>query len=171
MVTQLVRHMTTSALQRKQEQEDSDKRWLDTCRGYILDIFYNTQQRVMKHGATRKELAETLHKMVYEESYFDVFDGEDKDYKVRVFFEPLIALFKGNKRAALVEINKSLESLFPIDPKLNREWNAVWVNVPYKPKRKSDKRTKRYTLRFDWAIKKPNADAQKHLAQVALKAV
>lgn len=168
MVTQLVRHMTTAATQRKQEEKDSEARWLKTNQDFIYDILFNTQQRTLKHGATRKELADTLHKMVYDETYFDVFDGEDKDYKVRIFFEPLIALFKGNKRATLIEFNKVLEKLFSIDPKLNREWNAVWVSVPFRPKRKGDKGAKRVTLRFDWAIKK-SAATELALAQEALK--
>jgi len=154
MATQLVRHMTTAAAQRTQENKDSDERWLITNRDFIKDLIYNTARRLKAPGVKRAELAEILHKKLYEETYDDVSTGEDKERKVRVFFEPLIELFKGDRRAALLEIKRSLDYYFPIPAHLNREWKPEWKTVPYAPKKKADKRTKRVTVQFNWSIKK-----------------
>ena len=155
MVTQLVRHMTTAAEQRNREIADSDARWINTNRGFIDDLIFNTGQRIKSYGFKKAQRAVELHTKFYEETYGDVWNDEMRDDKVQVFFEPLIDLFNGDRKAALVELKRALNYYFPIPPRLNREWNPVWKTVPYTPKRKSDKRTQRVTLQFNWKVKKP----------------
>jgi len=154
MASSLDSRITEAAAQRATENSDSDKRWAKASQGLMKDLVYNMRVRSKAHGVKRADLALTLHKMLFDDTYFDVYDGDTKDRKVRTFFEPTIALYEGDKKAVLVDIKRALESQFPIPSTLNREWNPKWVELPFTPKRRGDKRTKRLTLRFDWSIKK-----------------
>ena len=154
MATQLVIMMQAIATQNIQEDADKRKTRLRTGDEIVQFLIYNTIQRCKKHGVKRVDAAVYLHKLLYDETYFDVHDDEERDFKERVFFEPLIVIFDNDKKAMLAAIKKHLERYFPIPGHLNRVWNPVMVLVPFTPKKKSDKRTKRLALRFDWSIKK-----------------
>lgn len=154
MAISLDRRIKEAAEQRTVEDEDSDKRWVKAGKSLIEDLTHNMQQRIKAHGATRDRYALELHKMKFDETYFDVYDGDARDFKVRLFFEPLIGVYKGDRKKVLSELKIALDRYFPIPAHLNREWNPRWVKVAFRPKRRSDTRTARMTIQFDWSIKK-----------------
>ena len=154
MAISLDRRIKEAAEQRTTEGKDSNKRWVKAGRSLLEDLVHNMQQRIKSHGATRDTYALELHKMKFDETYFDVYDGDGRDFKVRLFFEPLIEVYQGDKKKVLDELRVALGRYFPIPKHLNREWNPRWVKVAFSPKRKSDTRTSRMTIQFDWSIKK-----------------
>lgn len=154
MAISLDRRIKEAAEQRLTEEKDSDKRWIKAGRSLLEDLVHNMQQRTRSHGVTRDMYAQALHKLKFDETYFDVFDGDARDRRVRLFFEPLITVYKGDRKKVLVELKLALGRYFPIPAHLNREWNPRWVKVAFRPKRKGDTRTTRMTIQFDWSIKK-----------------
>lgn len=164
MTTQLVRLWTIAAEQRVQEEADSEMRWRETSQSFINYLIFNTQTRTKRHFRIKLKdggimlLAPLIHATVYDASYYDVTEPEDKDYKVRVQFEPLIEIFKGDKEAALAQIKVALDTYFPLPADSPFEWDPVWKTVPFKPKKKSDKRTKRLTLLFKWKRKQKEVE-------------
>lgn len=154
MATQLAIIMESLATQYTQEDAESQKARFKTGDDIVNFLIYNTRQRSKAHGIKREDRAVQLHKLLYDQTYYDVFDDDDREYKTRFFFEHLIVIFNNDKKAMLLAIKHQLDRYFPIPAHLKREWNPVLVSIPYKPKRKRDTRTRRMSLRFDWSIKK-----------------
>lgn len=176
MATQLVRHMTVAAnqrtrersainerraredaeriAQRAQEDVEFDLRWLATICEFIDDLIRNTSGRLKNRGIKRADRAQALYMMTYDDTYRDVHDTKDRDYKNETFFEPLLGLFDGDRAKLIREIVRSLDSYFKIAAGLNKVWRPKFERVPFKPRQKSDKRTTRLTLRFRRGNKK-----------------
>jgi len=144
----------SAAEQATAERNGTNERWAGSGKDLVESIVYNMRQRTNAHGIKKGDHAVQLHKMLFDETYFDVYDADGKDLKVRLFFEPLVVVYNGNTKLMLADYKYALTNLFPIPSTLNREWNPKLVTVSYKPKRKFNTRTTRTTVRHDWSIKK-----------------
>ena len=153
MASSLDMRIKVSATQRTQENNDSDARWLVSNRKLLEDMVINMKRRLDKHGIKYGQ-AEWVHKRLFDQTYNDLYDGDGKDFRVRLFFEPLIEAFKDDRKLLLAEYKRALELYLPIPSELNREWNPVFVTVDYTSRRKRNAQTKRLTIRYDWSIKK-----------------
>jgi len=153
MASSLDMRIKVSATQRTQENNDSDARWLVSNRKLLEDMVINMRRRLDKHGVKYGQ-AEWVHKRLFDQTYNDLYDGDGKDFRVRLFFEPLIEAFKDDRKLLLAEYKRALELYLPISSELNREWNPVFVTVDYTSRRKRNAQTKRLTIRYDWSIKK-----------------
>ncbi len=153
MASSLDMRIKVSATQRTQENNDSDARWLVSNRKLLEDMVINMKRRLDKHGIKYGQ-AEWVHKRLFDQTYNDLYDGDGKDFRVRLFFEPLIEAFKDDRKLLLAEYKRALGLYLPIPSELNREWNPVFVTVDYTSRRKRNAQTKRLTIRYDWSIKK-----------------
>jgi len=156
MGSSLDMRIKSAAEHRTRESRDADARWLVSNRQLVNDISSNMRDRLKKHGIVYGQ-AEWVHKRMFDQTYNDLHDGDSKDFRVRLFFEPLIDAFDGDRKLLLAEYGRALDRDIPIADELNRVWNPVFVTVEYASRRKRDVHARRLTIRHDWRIKKLDA--------------
>lgn len=157
MATQLARHMDAIADSFDAEEVSTADRRIKMAETLLDDLFFNMGERYRKRGIKKPQKAEELHTLLFDETFDDVrYSVVGKDMKVRVYFEPLIRMVKGDKNLLLPIIKRMLDRYFPIPEEIGREWYPVWKTVEYKPKKKWEARTHRLTLQFNWK-RKPRA--------------
>ena len=110
------------------------------------NLVYNTAQRCKARGIKKREdRHEWLHTLSFDQSFLDLNNAEQKDFRVREYFDPLLEACGGNKKLLLERYTLKLDRYFPIN-RTDLEWGAILRKIPFKSRRKSDTRTTTYTI-------------------------
>jgi len=119
------------------------------------NLVYNMSQRTKARGIKkRSEKYLWLHKLRFEQTFLDLHDADQKDVRVRDFFDPLLAACDGDKRLLLAAYTKVLDRYYPI-AREDIYWKPELRKVAFTPTRKGDTRTETYTIIHFWGhIKK-----------------
>ncbi|MDB5159944.1 MAG: hypothetical protein JWO99_207 [Candidatus Saccharibacteria bacterium] len=123
----------------------------DTLLAFELDnLVYNMAQRCKARGVKdRTERYIWLHTLKFEDSFLDLSDRDQKDARVREYFDPLLVLCDGDKKTLLDAYIKALDRYFPMG-RSDRTWRPELRKVDFTPRRKTDTRTKTYTIVHNW---------------------
>lgn len=110
------------------------------------NMVYNMSQRCKARGVREKtDRYAWLHGLAFDQTYLDLYNADQKDYRVREYFEPLLRACGGDKKLLMARYKLALDRYFPV-PFDDRVWGPVLRRVPFKPRRKTDKRTTTYTI-------------------------
>lgn len=112
----------------------------------LNQLVYNMAQRCQARGFKQKEdRHKWLHTLSFDQSFLDLSNAEQKDYRVKEYFDPLLEACGGNKKFLLERYKLPLDRYFPLS-RTDLEWGPILRKIPFKPQRKSDTRLTTYTI-------------------------
>ena len=112
----------------------------------LNQLVYNMAQRCQTRGFKQKEdRHKWLHTLSFDQSFLDLSNAEQKDYRVKEYFDPLLEACGGNKKFLLERYKLPLDRYFPLS-RTDLEWGPILRKIPFKPQRKSDTRLTTYTI-------------------------
>jgi len=129
---------------------DSSRRRDIQLASELENLVYNMSQRTKARGVKEKsEKYLWLHKLRFEQTFIDLHSAEQKDVRVRAYFDSLLAACDGDKKLLLAAYKKELDRFYPI-ARDDIYWMPALRKVHFTPTRRGDTRTSTYTIVHLW---------------------